>query len=86
MTVSVWRFNTGFIKKKKKKEDKNNRKLKILYKCIQANNTSAIIWQHMLHIPPTKIGRMVYFRKRGLFAVVDDRLHLRLKGAGVSEQ
>ena len=32
--------------------DKNNRKLKILYKCIKAN-TSAI-WQHMLHIPPTK--------------------------------
>ena len=32
--------------------DKSNRKLKILYKCIKAN-TSAI-WQHRLHIPPTK--------------------------------
>ena len=33
--------------------DKNNCKLKILYKCIKTN-TSAI-WQHMLHIPPTKV-------------------------------
>ena len=33
--------------------DKNNRKLKLLYKYIQAN-TSAIC-QHMLHIPPTKV-------------------------------
>ena len=31
--------------------DKNNRKLKILYKCIKAS----AIWQHMLHIPPTKV-------------------------------
>ena len=33
--------------------DKNNRKLNILYKCITAN-TSAL-WQHVLHIPPTKV-------------------------------
>ena len=33
--------------------DKNTRKLKTPYKCIKAN-TSAI-WQHMLHIPPTKV-------------------------------
>ena len=33
--------------------DKNNCKLKILYKWIKAN-TSAI-WHHMLHIPPIKI-------------------------------
>ena len=33
--------------------DKNNPKLKILYKCIQVN-TSAI-WQHMLHIQPTRV-------------------------------
>ena len=31
--------------------DKNNCKLKILYKGIKAN--SSAIWQHMLHIPPT---------------------------------
>ena len=31
--------------------DKNNLKLKILYKCIKANVSA--IWQHMLHIPPT---------------------------------
>ena len=36
----------------KKRMDKNNRKLKILYKRIKAN-TSAI-WQNMLHISPTK--------------------------------
>ena len=33
--------------------DKSNRKFKILYKYIKAN-TSAI-WQHRLHIPPTKV-------------------------------
>ena len=35
-----------------KRTDKNNPKLKI-HKCIKTN-TSAI-WQHMLHIPPTKV-------------------------------
>ena len=38
----------------KKRMDKNNCKLKILYKCTKANNNSAI-WQHMLHISPTKV-------------------------------
>ena len=38
--------------------DKYNRKLKILYKCIKANNISAV-WQHMLYIPPTKILRLL---------------------------
>ena len=33
--------------------DKNNRKLKILYKCIMAN-TSAI-WQRTLHVSPTEV-------------------------------
>ena len=35
--------------------DKNNCKLKKLYKCIKANISA--IWQHniMLHIPPTKV-------------------------------
>ena len=32
--------------------DKNNQKSKIRYKCIKGN-TSAL-WQHRLHIPPTK--------------------------------
>ena len=36
-----------------KRMDKDYCKLKLLYKCIKAN-TSAI-WQHMLHIPPTKV-------------------------------
>ena len=50
LTVSVWRFNTR-KKMIKKRMDKNNRKVNRLYKSI---NTSAI-WQHVLHIPPTKI-------------------------------
>ena len=33
--------------------DKNNRKLKMLYKCVKAK-TSAM-WQNMRHITPTKI-------------------------------
>ena len=37
----------------KKRIDKSNCKLKILYKCIKAN--TSVMWQHMLHIPPTKI-------------------------------
>ena len=35
------------------KVDKNDCNLKILYKCIKANTSP--IWQHMLHIPPTKV-------------------------------
>ena len=51
-TVLVWRVNTR-LTKITKKMDKNNRKLKILYKikCIKKANTSAI-WHHTLHIPP----------------------------------
>ena len=52
MAFSVWRFNTICYTPPKKPKDKNNRKFKILYKFIKAS-TSAI-WQHMLHIPPTK--------------------------------
>ena len=33
--------------------DQNNRKLKILHKCIKKNTST--IWQHLLHIPPTKL-------------------------------
>ena len=36
LTVSIWRFNTRFKKNVYKRQDKNNRKLKILYKCIKA--------------------------------------------------
>ena len=53
---TIDRFGLAFqyqIKKLIKKMDKNNCKLKILYKCIKAN-TSAIS-QHMLHILPTKV-------------------------------
>ena len=46
-------FHYQIIKIIKRRMDKNNCKLKILYKYIKAN-TSAI-WQHMLHIPPGKV-------------------------------
>ena len=36
---------------------KNNCRLKMLYKCIKANTLA--IWQHMLHIPQTKVGILV---------------------------
>ena len=52
---TIDRFDLAFqyqITKTNKRMDKNNRKLKILHKCMKAN-TSAI-WQHMLHIPPIK--------------------------------
>ena len=52
MTVSVWRFNTR-VNKYIPKNGQNNCILKILYKYIQANTST--IWQHVLHIPPTKI-------------------------------
>ena len=42
-----------FSKEYKERMYKNNRKLKLLYKCITAN-TSAI-WQHMLHILSAKV-------------------------------
>ena len=46
-------FHYQIEKHTHKNMDKNNRKLKIPYKYIKAN--TGAIWQHMLHIPPTKI-------------------------------
>ena len=48
LTIWVWRFNTIF-KQKEKRMDKNNRKLKILYKCIKANSNTSAIWQNAAH-------------------------------------
>ena len=62
--------------------DKNNRKLKMLYKIINAYQCH--IWQHMLHIPPTKkrgaVCQWAWFNDQG----VDRGTNLALKTSYVS--